>query len=339
MKPLKSISWIVFFLVLNGCSKDEMRSRGNRAPIADAGENVTLILPRSSTSLDGRASNDSDGTMVTYQWKQISGPPSCIIEEPQKSVTEAKNFRAGTYEFELTVTDNNGSSSKDIKIVEVVNSTAGTKPPIANAGEDDTLLLTQAYTYLNGAASSDSDGTIVNYEWRQISGPSFCIIEEPRKPQTRAKNFITGTYEFELTVTDDDGLSSTDIKQVEVIDPVLPTKEIVNSNLYWQYLPKKGLISARLTGLQEPPSRTSADSVDAVYKFSNSIYIEVPKGNPGNSNNIYYDIETKSLLLYKKYSITNLDTTKPYWELAAGIAFASAMPNLNLPKKAKVVFR
>ena len=338
MRSLKSLSWIAFFLVFNGCSKDEMRSRANKAPVADAGESVTLILPQSATTLDGRASSDSDGTIVSYQWKQISGLP-CIIDEPKKSVTVAKNFRAGTYKFELTVTDNNGSSSKDIKIVEVINPTAGTNPPIAYAGEDDTVLLSQPYAFLDGGGSSDPDGTLTSYEWRQISGPSVCVIEEPGKPQSRAKNFSTGTYEFELTVTDDDGLSATDIKRVEVIDSALPVKEIVNSNLQWQYLPKRGLISARLTDLQDPPGPNSADSIDAVYKFSNYVYIEVPRGNPANSDNIYFEIETKSLLLQKKYSVPNLDTTKPYWQLSAAIAFAIAMPNLNLPKKAKVVFR
>jgi len=339
MKPFKSLTWIVFFLVFNGCSKDEMRSAGNRPPIAVAGENVTLLLPQSFATLDGRASSDSDGAIVSYSWKQISGPPSCIIEEPQKPVTVAKNLDAGTYEFELTVTDNNGLSSKGIKNVEVLRPRAGIKPPIANAGEDDTILLSQPYSYLNGSASSDSDGTIVMYEWRQISGPSSCIIEEPGKLQTKVNYFSIGIYEFELTVTDNDGLSSKDTKQVKVIDPAQPTHEIVNSNLLWQYLPNKGLISAMLTHLKDPPGPNSADRIDAVYKFTNINYIEVPRGNPGNSNNIYYEIETKSLLLRKKYSIPNLDTTQPYWQLGAAIAFAIAMPNLNLPKKAKVVFR
>jgi K319-like protein/PKD domain-containing protein/6-bladed beta-propeller protein/calcineurin-like phosphoesterase family protein/NHL repeat-containing protein len=48
------------------------------------------------------------------------------------------------------------------------------KPPIANAGQDQTVVPKSTVT-LNGLASSDPDGTISSYSWTQISGPTVSI--------------------------------------------------------------------------------------------------------------------------------------------------------------------
>lgn len=48
----------------------------------------------------------------------------------------------------------------------------GNKPPIAIAGSDQSIALpTDSFT-LDGAASSDPDGTISEWLWAKISGPA-----------------------------------------------------------------------------------------------------------------------------------------------------------------------
>src|SRR6185295_6471473 len=40
----------------------------NNAPIANAGTDITIQLPTSSTTLNGSASSDADGTITKYSW-------------------------------------------------------------------------------------------------------------------------------------------------------------------------------------------------------------------------------------------------------------------------------
>jgi hypothetical protein len=57
--------------------------------------------------------------------------------------------------------------------------TSGTnnRPPVANAGNHQTIVLPNNGVFLNGISSNDPDGTISEYYWSKISGPkSFNII-------------------------------------------------------------------------------------------------------------------------------------------------------------------
>jgi hypothetical protein len=54
--------------------------------------------------------------------------------------------------------------------------------------------------------------------WSQVSGPAPTDIVNPGSPSTEADNFITGTYVFQLMVTDDKGATGTDTTTV-VVNP------------------------------------------------------------------------------------------------------------------------
>ena len=84
----------------------------NIAPIANAGGDLTIVIPVNSVYLNG-SGNDIDGTITAYQWKQIAGPDSASITTDNQPSTEVKNLVGGTYEFELTVTDNNEETGRD----------------------------------------------------------------------------------------------------------------------------------------------------------------------------------------------------------------------------------
>jgi hypothetical protein len=90
------------------------------------------------------------------------------------------------------------------------NTVSGNKPPVANAGNDQTIALPVNQVTLNGSKSTDPDNNISGYEWTSISGPSKVKITNVNSFETTASNFVEGTYQFELKVTDALGLFSTD---------------------------------------------------------------------------------------------------------------------------------
>ena len=72
---------------------------------------------------------------------------------------------------------------------------------------------------LDGSGSSDPDGTITKLLWTKISGPASFNIIKPSDSTTNVKTLASGTYQFELKVTDNGGLSAKDTVQVIVKDP------------------------------------------------------------------------------------------------------------------------
>jgi len=92
--------------------------------------------------------------------------------------------------------------------------------PIADAGNEKSITVGETAN-LNGSASSDPDGTISQYTWTQVSGPSTPTINSSTSAQASVTIQTSGTYVFKLTVKDNDGAIATDEVTVSVADVVL----------------------------------------------------------------------------------------------------------------------
>ncbi len=115
---------------------------GNLLPIANAGPDQKITLPTNSVTLNGSASSDPDGTISSYLWTKISGPAQFTIVNNTSASTIVNNLTAGSYSFQLKVTDNSGAIAMDtIKIT--VNSAPVNQPPVANAGANITITCQQ----------------------------------------------------------------------------------------------------------------------------------------------------------------------------------------------------
>lgn len=195
----------------------------NLSPVANAGSDINITLPTNSTTLNGGASTDPDGTIVKYSWIKTSGPASYTIADDSAASTALTGLVAGTYVFRLTVTDDKGATATDDVNVIVSNSgTTPNKPPVANAGSDVSITLPTSSVTLNGSASSDPDGTIAKYAWSKVSGPNQFLIGSTGSALTVISNLTTGTYVFRLTVTDDKGATASDEVTVLVLDSSSP---------------------------------------------------------------------------------------------------------------------
>ena len=95
------------------------------------------------------------------------------------------------------------------------------KPPVANAGPDQLVECDRSeIVTLDGSASFDPDNDPVTYVWKQISGTSVNLVVSGAKATFAAAP--PGVYEFQLTVTDDKGASSSDNVVITIRDTKPP---------------------------------------------------------------------------------------------------------------------
>lgn len=189
------------------------------APIADAGSDINIVEGNPVT-LAGTLGNPPEDTVnvISWFWKQTEGEPVALANATSQDATFTVadvDAQGRTYTFELTVTDDQMQESTDTVIVNVLdqNDPSPNEPPTAggsvpaSAEEGETNVILDGFT-----GSSDNDGTIVSYDWDQISGR---VVTLTSTGSTGEKKFTAPdvdqneTLVFRLTVTDDDALRAT----------------------------------------------------------------------------------------------------------------------------------
>jgi len=193
----------------------------NKAPVALAGNDVNLTLPTNSTLLNGNASNDPDGSIITYNWSLISGPSQLDLGNTATPYLNVNNLVIGTYVFRLTVKDNKEAISSDDVTVNVYSGPEGNQLPLANAGNDITVFLPATTATLTGSTSSDPDGYIRDYRWSFVSGPSGYAISNDYAADPTVSNLREGVYVFRLLVIDNNGATATDDVTITVMQGIV----------------------------------------------------------------------------------------------------------------------
>lgn len=205
-------------VVVNGTGSSTSSSSSNKAPTANAGADVALMMPASTARLRG-SGHDSDGQIKSYRWTKISGPSGNLSNATTKDLIAWKLVQ-GTYVFRLTVTDDKGATGyDDVRVVvgkgsSTSSSSSGNKAPVANAGSDITMKSPASTARMYGSAR-DSDGSISSYRWTKISGPRANLSNDDTK-NLIAWKLVKGTYVFRLTVKDNKGASDYDDVRVVI---------------------------------------------------------------------------------------------------------------------------
>lgn len=242
----------------------------HQPPVSVAGNNASLTLPVNSIQLNGSGSSDPDGTIVAYLWSEVSGPAPLSISDSAVVNPVISNLTAGVYVIALKVTDNLGATGTSTLSITV--NPAPHIPPVANAGPDQTITLPASTTVLNGSASTDPDGYIIAYAWRQLSGPSTSVLDRPDSVTTDASGLIAGTYSYELAVTDD----SLAISRDTVLVTVSTGQRFIQVNVYGGTNPagagwNNWNVSANLSSGLLFYSDSSSSTVSAVLSASTGI--------------------------------------------------------------------
>ena len=181
--------------VANSAATDRLTVRVNAPPVADAGADRTVIINR-AVQFSGAASRDPDGSIISYAWDFGGG-----VGKSGQNVVYAYP-RTGTYPVILTVTDDSGlanSTNTATIMVRVVD--APNVPPQAKPGPDRRVAVGEQIEF-DGSGSTDTDGSIVAYEWDFGDGNQATGV---RRTHTY---WTPGRYTAKLTVRDDFGLDN-----------------------------------------------------------------------------------------------------------------------------------
>lgn len=201
----------------------------NTPPTANAGVDQT-VNEGTQVTLVG-SGTDSDGSIASYYWVQMSGPSVTLSDVTQEKINFAAPvvlMNEGIVElvFELTVTDNTSSQAKDIIsiFVEPVNlkPTVGISPLPYTLSKRENNMMT--------VSAEDVDGEVVAYEWQQIEGREVKLVAN--SPEKKMVSYIAPEVErqeilrFVVKAKDNEGGES----QAEIETVIYP----IDSNMDFQ---------------------------------------------------------------------------------------------------------
>ena len=159
-------------------------------PMAVAAVNNASIKYGESVTFDANSSSDSDGQIVTYEWKDENN-----LTLSNEVLFDHIFDTVGNHTIILTITDNDGLTSTD----EVIVTIAELQAPIARITSNvDRVLVGESITF-DANTSSDADGEIISYQW----------LDETNTTLSNQKNFTypfttSGEHAITLIVMDDD---------------------------------------------------------------------------------------------------------------------------------------
>ncbi|MGB9135286.1 MAG: PKD domain-containing protein [Candidatus Bathyarchaeia archaeon] len=163
----------------------------NRSPIASFTENAISAPTGTIIYFNASASYDPDGAIIGYFWDFGDTTNATGITVNHAYADD------GTYTVTLRVSDDDGVTTMATATKTILN-----RAPAASFTESATTVYTGEVITFNASASYDLDGTVLSYLWSFGDG-------------TNANGVVVmhaysdnGTYVVVLTVTDDDGATT-----------------------------------------------------------------------------------------------------------------------------------
>lgn len=163
---------------------------GNNPPVANANGPYSGT-EGNSVQFSGDGSTDTDGVIVSYAWDFGDGATSADANPMHTYIT------AGAYTVTLTVTDDVGDSGSDVTNA-TIEAVVVNAPPVADANGPYSGFIGDAIVF-DGNGSSDTDGTVVRYDWDFGDGATALDAG----PGPSHSYSAAGSYTVTLTVTDD----------------------------------------------------------------------------------------------------------------------------------------
>ena len=176
-------------------------SLNNSAPVAKAGaaQSVSVLA---DVTLDGTASLDADGNLLTYRWAIVSKPEGseAVLKFSTTPIPKFTADKIGIYVVGLVVNDGRFDSEPSVVTVQAFAANAA---PVANAGPAQNVVVGTS-AQLDGRASSDANLDQLTFNWTLVSVPAnslSAIVSKNSSTPTFTPD-QPGTYVFSLIVND-----------------------------------------------------------------------------------------------------------------------------------------
>lgn len=179
---------------------------------------------------------DTDGGKLEKEvWFNATGFDSEFISDPEEVLTEGVVIESPedgrfvvtgavvegkTVDFELA-----WDTAAQQFVIDYIEYTGGStrKPPTVQAGADITVTTGESVS-IEGSAS-DPDGQVASLKWSQVSGPAVSLSNTNGWVVQFTAPENEGTIRLRLSVTDNDGLTSSDDVYVTVEAPNDPPND------------------------------------------------------------------------------------------------------------------
>lgn len=288
-----------------GCESTKTYNICVTEPFPEAIGIYTPINPKVGEDIvfDATQSADKSGQIIRYEWDFDDGISGNKVKMKHQYTD------SGTYNVRLTVYSEKGLiSSTTIK----VNVSPEVEPTSSNpAGDEDKASLPQAIgtyapinpkvhedTTFDATQSTDKGGQIVRYEWDFDDGCSG------KRASIKHSYSDSGTYNVNLTVFNDKGLSSSTFIEVNVSPEVEPTPSIAANDLHGE-----SILNAAFSYSPTEPKAEQAIIFNASRSVPNDGKIVIYEWDFGDGysgkgvsiSHIYYDSGTYEV----KLTVTN----------------------------------
>ena len=173
-------------------------------PLADAGGNKTVVLPNSSTGLDGSGTEYNGTETLIYTWTQLYGPSLVSFDNANAISPQISNLVEGVYKIQLKVDD--GSYSDTDEVLIIVNQTGNSVPSVSLLTPADGSSFRENESIFLSASASDVDGNITKVEFFQGNQKLAEVTESPYEYTWAGAN--PGSYDLTAQATDNGGAIS-----------------------------------------------------------------------------------------------------------------------------------
>lgn len=175
-----------------GKYKVSLTAWDNRGAKNTRTKEIVVLAPHNQKPIAKFHTNDPVRTGErVYYWNDSYDPDGRIVKTSWSGQKKDVYDKAGSYKVTVTVKDNWGATSSYTKVVKVLSKT--NVPPVAKISGPKTIYTNQTVTFKD--ESYDADGYITSTSWGKKA-----LSKTWKKP---------GTYTVDLTVTDNNGASTT----------------------------------------------------------------------------------------------------------------------------------
>ncbi len=227
-------------------------------PIANAGANKLVVLPTSTSSLDGSASSVPGSGTLSYEWLQVYGPSVLTFSNKQVVAPTVSGLEEGIYLIRLKVSSGAYSDEDDMYLISSTQNNVLPKISI-NSPVDKTRHLANEPVFIS-ALASDLNGSIAEVKF--YASQKF-IGSTTQYPYQMNWNAAVGIYSITAVATDNNGASTTSAPVLVYVDPT-PSCRGTAFNSDYDYLFSEDENNPTITFI---PSKTGVGSPTCILYY------------------------------------------------------------------------